>query len=47
MIDIKKKPKATKCSCHRKVSLIAYATKIVAKIFRGRIEKKLEGILAD
>ena len=37
MIDLKKKPQATKCSDHRTVSLIAHT----AKTLRRRIEKKL------
>ena len=37
MIALKKKPRATKCSDHRTVSLIAHT----AKTLRRRIEKKL------
>jgi hypothetical protein len=47
MIALKKKPLATKCSDHRTVSLIAHTAKIVAKIFRRRIEKKIEDVLGD
>jgi hypothetical protein len=43
VIVLKKKPKATKYSGDRKISLIAHA----AKIFRRRIEMKLEGVLGD
>jgi hypothetical protein len=33
--------KATKCSDHRTISLIAHTAKIVAKILRRRTEKKM------
>jgi hypothetical protein len=42
MIALKKKPKATKCSDHRTISIIAHAAKIVARILRRRIERKIE-----
>ena len=42
---LKKEPKATKCSDHRIVSLIARTAKIVARILRRRIEKKIEDII--
>jgi hypothetical protein len=42
MFAFKKKPKATKCSDNRTISLIAHTAKIVAKILRRRIEKKIE-----
>jgi hypothetical protein len=42
MIALKKKPQATKCSDHRKVSLIAHTAKIVAKLLRRRIQKKIK-----
>jgi hypothetical protein len=45
MIALKKKPKATKCSDHRTVSIIAHAAKIVARIIRRRIERKTEDAL--
>ena len=45
MIALKKKPRATKYSDHRTISLIAPTTKIVAKILRRRIEKKIEDVL--
>ena len=35
MIDIKKKPQATKCSDHRTIILIAHTTKIVTRILTG------------
>jgi hypothetical protein len=42
MIALWKKPKATKCSDHLTMSLIAHAAKIVAKILRRRIERKIQ-----
>ena len=42
MIALKKKPKATKCSNHRTISLIAHTAKIVANILRRRIERKID-----
>jgi hypothetical protein len=39
MIALKKKPKATKCSSHRAISIIAHAAKIVARILRRRVER--------
>jgi hypothetical protein len=47
MIALKKKPKATKFSDHRTISLIAHAAKIVARILRRRIEKKTEDALGE
>jgi hypothetical protein len=47
MIALKKKPQATKCSDHRTISLIAHTAKIVTKIFRRRIEKKIEDVLRE
>ena len=47
MIDLKKKPQATKCSNHCTISLIAHTAKIVAKILRRRIEKKTEDVLGE
>jgi hypothetical protein len=41
MITLKKMPQVTKCRDHRTISLIAHTAKIVAKIFRRRIEKKI------
>jgi hypothetical protein len=43
MIALKKKPKATKCSDHRTVSIIVHA----AKILRRRIERKTEDALGE
>jgi hypothetical protein len=45
MIALKKKQQATKCSDHRTISLITHTAMIVAKILRGRIEKKIEDVL--
>ena len=47
MIDLKKKPQATKCSDHRTISLTAYTAKIIAKILRRRIERKIEDVLGE
>jgi hypothetical protein len=47
MIALKKKPKATKCSDHRTISLIAHTTNIVARIRRRRIERKIEDALGE
>jgi len=47
MIALKKKPQATECSYQCTASLIAYTTKIVAKILRGRIERKIEDVLGE
>jgi hypothetical protein len=41
MIALKRKPKATKWSDHRTISIIAHAAKIVARILRRRIERKI------
>jgi hypothetical protein len=42
MLALKKKPKATKCSDHRTISLIAHTAKIVARLLRRRFERKIE-----
>ena len=47
MIAFKKKTKATKCSDYRTISLIAHTAKIIAKILRGRIEKKIVDVLGE
>jgi hypothetical protein len=47
MIALKKKPKATKCSDHCTITIIAHAAKIVARIFRRRIERKTEDVLGE
>jgi hypothetical protein len=45
MIALKKKPKATKCSNHRTISIIVHAVYIVARILRRRFEGKTEDAL--
>jgi hypothetical protein len=47
MIALKKKPKATKCSNLRTISIITNAAKIVTRILRRRIERKTEDALGD
>jgi hypothetical protein len=47
MTTLKKKPKATKCSDHCTIGLIAHTAKIVARILRRRIERKIEDALGD
>jgi hypothetical protein len=47
MTALKKKPKATKCSDHRTISIIAHAAKIVSRILRRRIERKTEDVLGE
>jgi hypothetical protein len=47
MIALKKKPKATKCSDHRTISIIAHAAKIVARILRRELERKNEDALGE
>jgi hypothetical protein len=47
MIGLKKKPKATKCSDHHTISLIAHTAKIVARIRRRCIQRKLENALRE
>jgi hypothetical protein len=42
MIALKRKPRGTKCSDHRTVSVIAHTAKVVARILRRRIERKIE-----
>jgi hypothetical protein len=44
---LKKKPKATNCSDHRTISLIAHTANIVARILRRRIERKTEDALGE
>jgi hypothetical protein len=45
MIALKKKPKATKGSDCRTISIIAHTAKIVARILRRRVEMKIEDVL--
>jgi hypothetical protein len=47
MIALKKKPKATKCSDHRIISLIAHTSNIVARILRRIIERKTEDAFGE
>jgi predicted DNA-binding protein len=47
IIALKKKTQATKCSNHHTTSLTAHTARIVAKIFRKRIEKKIEDALGE
>ena len=47
MMAIKKKPKATKCSNHCTISLIAHTAKIVVRILRRRIERKTEDFFGE
>jgi hypothetical protein len=47
VIALKWKPKATKCSDHHTISLIAHAAKIIARILGGRIESKIEDVLGE
>jgi hypothetical protein len=47
MIALKKKPKATKCSDHHTISIIAHTAKIVARILGRRIERKTEDALGE
>jgi hypothetical protein len=46
IIALKRKPKVTKCSDHRTISLIAHTAKIVTRIL-GRIERKTEDVLGE
>jgi hypothetical protein len=47
MIALNKKPRVTKYRNHRTISIIAYAAKIVARIFRRKIERKTEDALGE
>jgi hypothetical protein len=47
MVALKKKTKATKCSDHRTVILIAHTANILAKILKRRIERKIEDTLGE
>jgi len=44
---VKEEDKSSKCSDYRTVSLIAHTAKIIAKIFKRRIEKKIEDVLGE
>jgi hypothetical protein len=43
----KKKPKATKCSDHRTISLIAHRAKMAARIHSRKIESKIEDVIGE
>jgi hypothetical protein len=45
--DLKKKTKATQCSNHLTLSLIAHTAEVVARVLRSRIEKKIEDVLRE
>ncbi|PNF16702.1 hypothetical protein B7P43_G05333 [Cryptotermes secundus] len=47
MIALKKKTKATKCSDHHTICLMAHTAKITAKILKRRIKRKIEDILGE
>jgi hypothetical protein len=47
MTALKKKPKATKCSNHRTISLITHTAKIVATMLSRKIERKIEDVLGE
>jgi hypothetical protein len=47
MIALKEKPKATKCSDQRTISLIAHTERTVTRILRRRIKRKFEDILGE
>jgi hypothetical protein len=47
MVALKKKPKATKSSDHRTISLIAHTAKIIGRILRRRFERKTEDALGE
>jgi hypothetical protein len=47
IIALKKKPKATKHSDHRTISLVTHTAKIIARILRKRIERKTEDALGE
>lgn len=42
MIALQKKPKTTKCSDHRTISLTLHTGKVLAKILTGRFKNKIE-----
>jgi len=47
VIAIKKKPKATKCSNHCTISLIAHTAKIIVRILTRGIERNIEEVLGS
>jgi ribulose 1,5-bisphosphate synthetase/thiazole synthase len=45
MVALKKKPKARKCTDHRRIGLTAHAAKVVASVIRRRrSEKQIEDV---
>jgi len=46
-ITVFQKPKATQCSRHHAINLIAHTTKIVARILKRGNEKKIEDALGE
>jgi hypothetical protein len=47
MVALKKKPKASKSTDHRTISLTAHAAKVVASVIRISSEKKIEDVLGE
>jgi hypothetical protein len=47
VIALKEKPRATKCSDHHSISLIAHSAKIVVRMLRRRIGRKTEDVLGE
>jgi hypothetical protein len=47
IIALQKKPKATKCSDHGTISLVAHAAKMVVRMLRRMIEKEMEDVLSE
>jgi len=43
----KKKPEATECSDHCKISLIVHRVKVVVRMLMTRIERKIEDVLGE
>jgi len=43
----KKKPEASKCSDHCKISLIALIVNLVVRMLMTRIERKIEDVLGE
>lgn len=47
MIPLEKKPKATKCSDFRTISLISHAAKIMLRILNRRLRAKMEEVVSE
>jgi hypothetical protein len=47
VINVKKKPKSTKCSDHHTISLITHTTKMAGRILRRRVAVKIEDALGE